>query len=720
MAQPLVLAASGPVVPESWTHTPSFSSRSELLASRRAAARPHASYDVDGDGVVSHTDYWVATRFDSTLKGKLDATEVVRARQAVANGFMSGFHVVKSSGPTASLSHRVQQNPDGTLSSSAFDGGIKRLSAADTGPRPGLVVPPVHATAPWANFDAASVPPSARPPAGTGVDPASPERQRAASLGLRSRSQLVRARRADALAVAGEAFAAATPAHTLERLAVAGPGGAYLEDDDAALKLDRVSRANPAQSIARWLCIPAAANFRPRLLPHLQNIVTREARGFSGAATGGELRRLRVRAHRMDTSAASGLQPDAYSLPEIKQSDEPPPLPQPFGGVGAASKTQSQLTKRRRADFAQHAMQWAPLQPLGIHRHPLPSYDERLSSSGIGWWQDSSHLENVHAAVEGSQLDGRGSSSRLASAEPTDEAVAQAGRHGCRSAMPHCMVSAAAGQQAVEAVIADDPFKLRTVHCRELESYQRQHVKLAAKPGAVDPWVGVHSKADLRAQGPDVTYRNLHQYANGLPGPVPPPRDFVSPLKAARKWGDVMNEYQLRISGAAEYQKLDPITGKQMWLDQAERVPLYSSLARDGIFREPAQPSLPGPLLRRSVQVASAPGAAGGLATRQDVGAADGYVMHKSAERATIFTPSDALDGLTARSGSRSASTGRPRNYAETSVASAKGGIAERPRLLVGRSSHGVDPGGAGMSAPTPRSAVSMRAGASLVRTGGF
>lgn len=38
--------------------------RTELMQRVRAAAIPHASYDLDGDGYVSQEDYRLAKRFD--------------------------------------------------------------------------------------------------------------------------------------------------------------------------------------------------------------------------------------------------------------------------------------------------------------------------------------------------------------------------------------------------------------------------------------------------------------------------------------------------------------------------------------------------------------------------------------------------------------------------------------------------------------------------------
>ena len=51
-------------MPQNWQTTPRFSTRSELQQTRAAQLRPHASFDVDGDGFVGQSDYSISKKYD--------------------------------------------------------------------------------------------------------------------------------------------------------------------------------------------------------------------------------------------------------------------------------------------------------------------------------------------------------------------------------------------------------------------------------------------------------------------------------------------------------------------------------------------------------------------------------------------------------------------------------------------------------------------------------
>ena len=65
--------------------------RSKLLESRKKEPRPDISYDLDGDGSVSHKDLFLAKQFDLDRDGKLNQTERKNAEEAIANGFEEKF-----------------------------------------------------------------------------------------------------------------------------------------------------------------------------------------------------------------------------------------------------------------------------------------------------------------------------------------------------------------------------------------------------------------------------------------------------------------------------------------------------------------------------------------------------------------------------------------------------------------------------------------------------
>ena len=63
---------------------PKARTRTELFMNRLMGDRPHPSYDVDGDGVVSATDMKIATLFDTDGDGVLDEEETERLRHMMA------------------------------------------------------------------------------------------------------------------------------------------------------------------------------------------------------------------------------------------------------------------------------------------------------------------------------------------------------------------------------------------------------------------------------------------------------------------------------------------------------------------------------------------------------------------------------------------------------------------------------------------------------------
>ena len=52
---------------------------------------PHHSYDLDGDGQVSHRDYFLAKQFDKDQDGKLNEKELASAKKALEEGYSNKF-----------------------------------------------------------------------------------------------------------------------------------------------------------------------------------------------------------------------------------------------------------------------------------------------------------------------------------------------------------------------------------------------------------------------------------------------------------------------------------------------------------------------------------------------------------------------------------------------------------------------------------------------------
>ena len=58
-----------------------------LCAHRKAAQRPHPSFDLNGDGQVGQREYYLASRFDVNRNGVLEPAEIDKAKHAFAQGF---------------------------------------------------------------------------------------------------------------------------------------------------------------------------------------------------------------------------------------------------------------------------------------------------------------------------------------------------------------------------------------------------------------------------------------------------------------------------------------------------------------------------------------------------------------------------------------------------------------------------------------------------------
>ena len=68
-------------VPREWSRQVAYPTRSALRAERAREMRPHASFDVDGDGFVSAEDYSIARKHDLSGGGILEGGQ---RRSAVA------------------------------------------------------------------------------------------------------------------------------------------------------------------------------------------------------------------------------------------------------------------------------------------------------------------------------------------------------------------------------------------------------------------------------------------------------------------------------------------------------------------------------------------------------------------------------------------------------------------------------------------------------------
>eukprot|EP00933_Yihiella_yeosuensis_P030663 TRINITY_DN24279_c1_g2_i1.p1 TRINITY_DN24279_c1_g2~~TRINITY_DN24279_c1_g2_i1.p1 ORF type:complete len:768 (-),score=110.10 TRINITY_DN24279_c1_g2_i1:131-2434(-) len=75
-----------------WKHEPAHRTRTELKAARRAAAVPDLSYDVDGDGGVGPTDYFICKQFSKERDMRLNTGERRQVVDALEGGMLDKYH----------------------------------------------------------------------------------------------------------------------------------------------------------------------------------------------------------------------------------------------------------------------------------------------------------------------------------------------------------------------------------------------------------------------------------------------------------------------------------------------------------------------------------------------------------------------------------------------------------------------------------------------------
>ncbi|CAK9009759.1 Uncharacterized protein SCF082_LOCUS10406 [Durusdinium trenchii] len=74
-----------------WLKVPEHQTLTQLKAARRAERIPDLSMDVDGDGVVGPTDYFVAKTFAKDLDNRLTTPERSQVVEALENGFLDRY-----------------------------------------------------------------------------------------------------------------------------------------------------------------------------------------------------------------------------------------------------------------------------------------------------------------------------------------------------------------------------------------------------------------------------------------------------------------------------------------------------------------------------------------------------------------------------------------------------------------------------------------------------
>eukprot|EP00960_Hanusia_phi_P003382 99118-Hanusia_phi.AAC.5 len=65
----------GMSVPGGWDQDPKYKTRTELLQARRKSKIPDATFDLDGDGIVSREEYTLSVKHDRDRDGRLCTPE---------------------------------------------------------------------------------------------------------------------------------------------------------------------------------------------------------------------------------------------------------------------------------------------------------------------------------------------------------------------------------------------------------------------------------------------------------------------------------------------------------------------------------------------------------------------------------------------------------------------------------------------------------------------
>ena len=77
-----------------WNEQPKYQTPGQLWHGRWETMQPHPSFDVDGDGVISNLDYYLAKQFDRDNNGVLDQDEIVEMRKVLTKKGTEAFHAM--------------------------------------------------------------------------------------------------------------------------------------------------------------------------------------------------------------------------------------------------------------------------------------------------------------------------------------------------------------------------------------------------------------------------------------------------------------------------------------------------------------------------------------------------------------------------------------------------------------------------------------------------
>lgn len=89
-----------------WNEKPKYRTAGEMWHDRWQTMQPHPSFDVDGDGVVSNLDYYLAKQFDRDNNGILDDQEKIEMRKVLTKKGTEAFQAMGHGPHVASLASK--------------------------------------------------------------------------------------------------------------------------------------------------------------------------------------------------------------------------------------------------------------------------------------------------------------------------------------------------------------------------------------------------------------------------------------------------------------------------------------------------------------------------------------------------------------------------------------------------------------------------------------
>jgi|EP01049_Picozoa_sp_SAG25_P003792 calmodulin len=106
-----------------WRSQPRYRTAAELWHGRWQSKQPHPSFDIDGDGIISNHDYYLASQYDQDNNGVLDPVEAKRMRAALTKQGLAAFHKAGGHGKHGPHIKKMQDDLQGRIMRATRDEG---------------------------------------------------------------------------------------------------------------------------------------------------------------------------------------------------------------------------------------------------------------------------------------------------------------------------------------------------------------------------------------------------------------------------------------------------------------------------------------------------------------------------------------------------------------------------------------------------------------------